>query len=261
MDSTQENKWFLAIKKNERDFLNPRMSEFKRHTTPYGQYEADPFLIKHNGVNYVFYELYDYNKGIIAYSVIQGLDLVGQVEVLELPYHISYPCIFKWGKNIYMIPETGLKFNIQLYVATDFPNKWELIKVIWHEGWSTADNTILRHNDAWWLFVSWGAENNLIILRADELTGEWKLHFRGNFPHSRSAGRIFKFKGDIIRPVQKQGDSVYGEGMLFKKIQLPDYKEELIDLEIKPDWYPGLIGTHTYNFNSDYIVIDGKIRV
>ena len=38
------------------------------------------------------------------------------------------------------------------------------------------------------------------------------------------------------------------------------YKENIIN-RINPDWHPNIIGTHTFNYNKDYIVIDGKKQV
>ena len=28
---------------------------------------------------------------------------------------------------------------------------------------------------------------------------------------------------------------------------------------IEPDWHPGLAGTHTFNFTSELVVVDGKL--
>jgi len=48
------------------------------------------------------------------------------VKVLERDYHLSYPFLFEWNGNLYMIPETKGNKAIELYRCTRFPNKWEI---------------------------------------------------------------------------------------------------------------------------------------
>jgi hypothetical protein len=46
--------------------------------------------------------------------------------VLERSYHLSYPFIFRWGSDIFMIPETSDNRTVEVYRAVEFPGKWEL---------------------------------------------------------------------------------------------------------------------------------------
>lgn len=251
------NKWFISIKKRGDDIFD--LSGLKRWETPSHKYEADPFLIKRNGKNYIFYEDYDHKKGVISYSTIEGLSISEPTKVLEMPFHLSYPAIFEDSNEVYMIPETGSERKIQLFRAVRFPDKWELEKIIWDDG-NYADSTIIKYKGSWWLFTTGGSDYNLVILRADSLMGQWSKHFEKVIRHSRGAGKPFEYQGKLIRPVQHYSEKIYGKSIIFKEITLPGYSERVVRT-IDSNWYPNLIGTHTFNFSEDYVVLDGKIKI
>jgi len=62
-----KNKWFIAIKKNSGDLFDT--TNFTSIDSPRGIYYADPFIYKHKDINYLFYEEYDYKKGVISYFI------------------------------------------------------------------------------------------------------------------------------------------------------------------------------------------------
>ena len=43
--------------------------------------------------------------------------------VLDEPFHMSYPYVFKWQEDFYMIPESQEANSVRLYRALDFPTK------------------------------------------------------------------------------------------------------------------------------------------
>ena len=63
-------------------------------------------------------------------------------KVLEKDYHLSYPFVFEFENNFYMVPETESNNNIELYKCTDFPRKWEYHGEIMNNV-SAVDTTIL----------------------------------------------------------------------------------------------------------------------
>ena len=74
-----------------------------------------------------------------------------------------------------------------------------------------------------------------------------------------TAGRIFERAGDLIRPAQDCSQR-YGYALVFNRIDVltdDEYRETPVG-RVEPDWFPGLVATHTYNFGSDVEVIDGK---
>ncbi len=65
-----------------------------------------------------------------------------------------------------------------------------------------------------------------------------------------------------MRPGQDCAE-VYGHRVvLFRVEQLDDegYREVEVGV-IEPDWLKGNLGTHTFNFDSRYETVDGRVRV
>lgn len=242
------NKWFIATKPNTGDIFN--LEGLTVHEPPNGYYQADPFIIKWNGVNYVFHELYDYQKGVIAYSILNNA-LSEPKTVINLDTHISFPAIFVEENNVYMTFENALGGELAIYQAIDFPDKWEKIQVV---AKGRFDDPVIYKQGRYYIYTVEG-DNNLRIFSAESLTGSWLLSYAETIQHSRPAGNIFQHQGKTLRPTQ---DSVpiYG-----KRIIIKDQKTGSEYRTIEPDWHPNLTGTHTFNFNEDYIVLDGRIKL
>ena len=77
----------------------------------------------------------------------------GPTEVLKLDCHLSYPFLFEWQGDHYMIPETGERNVVELYRASSFPFKWEPVKVLL-KARSPLDTTLIEVNGTWWMFVN-----------------------------------------------------------------------------------------------------------
>ncbi len=256
------NKWFIAIKKNNGDLFDT--SSFIKIESPKGKYYADPFIVKHDDVNYLFFEDYDYKKGVIAYSIVNDdLTVTEPVVALERSYHLSFPYIFEYDDEIYMIPETGNQNRIELHRAVNFPGEWTFEKVL-VDNVRASDVTILELNDVFWMFTTYNnnLDDDLLVLHLDSPLNKWEVYGVDTLTHSRPAGNIFIDDDKIIRPVQ-DSSRLYGYAIVFKEVTIDKengYSEKVIN-RIDPTWYSDLIGTHTFNFNEDFIVIDGKMRV
>lgn len=185
---------------------------------------ADPFAVQENGQWYLFFEIDSVStrKGEIGLSVsTDTTNWVYQGIVLSEPFHLSYPYVFEWQGDWYMIPESHKANSIRLYKATSFPARWmhaaDLI-----EG-SYTDPTVVRHDGRWWIFATTGQNENMHIFYADELSGPWHSHARnpvidGNRTRARCGGRIRTVNGRLIRFAQ---DCLkrYGHRVLAFEIQ------------------------------------------
>jgi len=68
------------------------------------------------------------NQGNIGYATSDnGLDWTYQQIVLDEPYHLSYPYVFEWQGDYYMVPESYQVNSILLYRAVNFPTDWEFV--------------------------------------------------------------------------------------------------------------------------------------
>lgn len=254
---------------NKLDLTN--LGSFKKFSSPKGIFWADPFVIAEYGNYYIFVEEFVYKKKKAHLSVLK-LDAEGNLlsseRIIERPYHMSYPFVFKVGPTYYMIPETSQNKTIELYKCTNFPNKWEYDRNLM-ENLSAVDSTTFYYNDKWWLFTSIdqtddkvGASTELFLFFTDNiLSGDWKSHplnpIVSDERTARPAGKLFISEGKIYRP--SQDCSVrYGRGFNLNEVTRlteTEYEETLIS-RAEPTWDKNLKGSHTYNFDKDLTVLD-----
>lgn len=233
---------------------------------PPDRFWADPFVVKKDNKFYIFIEEYIYRteRGHIA---VMEMDMLGNYTqprpVLQMPYHLSYPFVFEWNGDYYMIPESGDNQTVDLYRCTSFPDKWEHVKTLMSDV-CTVDTTLFEYNGKWWMFLvmgEWGW-NELFVYYADSPLSDWQPVRRNpvlsDVRSARPAGRIFKFGDYYYRPSQDCAKR-YGYAMVINRMCRLDetgYEEEII-AHIDPKWYPGLLGTHTLNHAEELTVIDG----
>ena len=166
---------------------------------------ADPFLIPGNPWHMFFEVLNETDKGEIGVaSSPNGFDWNYEQIVLSEPFHLSYPHVFEWQGDYYMIPETLGANAACLYKADDFPLRWSLVARL-IEG-QCADPSIFLHGDLWWLFIcSTPYEHDTLRLYfADKLAGPWQEHpqspiVKADKCRARPAGRVLTLNDKIVR--------------------------------------------------------------
>ncbi len=172
---------------------------------------ADPFMIRKGSEWYLFFEVLNRNTevGNIAYAVSQdGLSWKYGKIIIKEPFHMSYPYVFEWQNDYYMIPETGEAQSIRLYKAVDFPQKWVHVCDL-ARGGKFVDTSVVRHDGKWWLFTQTGdfRDGILRLFYSENLEGPWKEHPKSpvvkNEPHyARGGGRIISHEGKLFRLAQ-----------------------------------------------------------
>jgi hypothetical protein len=257
--------WFIAVRERSGP---PRIV-----TNPPGRYLADPFVIEADGRHLVFCEDLDLATGRGAISAFElGPDgAPGPPQrVLERDHHLSYPFVFAHDGAVHMIPETGEAGRIELHTAVGLPGPWRLERVL-IDGITAHDATLHRADDgAWWLFASvveGPADPGVLhLFSAPELDAGWTPHPANPIVtdpgRSRPAGRLYHRDGALYRPAQ-DGSRRYGEAIVLNRVDelTPTAYRETPAARIDPDWLPGLVGTHTYTFDSRYECLDGGRRV
>jgi hypothetical protein len=232
-------------------------------------YFADPCVLKHNGSMFVFFEKFDRHerKGSIYVIDFDGKDSQGKMLLsMSSPYHLAYPIVFKHNDEVYMTLEEARSNNIQLYRLIAFPDKWEKV-VILVENISGLDPTICRHDNLWWLFFALkekGQSIKLYIYYSDHLFGPWKAHKRNpvkaDIRSSRPAGKIFYYKGSLVRPAQDCSISYGGRIVLNKinKLTPSEFDEKAIKY-IEPHFDNKYNqGVHTLSIGREFSFLDGK---
>ena len=96
----------------------------------------------------------DTNNGEIGLATsLDGLHWNYEQIVLYETWHMSYPLVFQYNGEYYMIPETADRGEVRIYRATAFPYSWSYLTTIISGIW-LHDSTIFRYNNIWWMFTS-----------------------------------------------------------------------------------------------------------
>ena len=168
---------------------------------------ADPFMIHRDTTWHMFLEVYSDNGDIGHATSEDGLNWTYQSIVIDEDFHVSYPCVFEWQGEYYMVAETHEANAIRLYKATTFPHEWVYTGDLLTGAY--RDTTVFRHGEKWWLFTTEGATRNdtLQLFYADDLLGPWQLHPLSpvvqNDPNiARPGGRVTLYDGRLFRYAQ-----------------------------------------------------------
>ncbi len=190
------------------------------------EFLADPFGLWHEGKLYVFIESYDYRhgKGVIDVLIYDDrFNLLERKEVLNEPWHLSYPNVFRYEGEIYMLPEAHKSGRLTLYKARSFPDGWEKVEAF-DFPIGAIDATPLYYAGRWWLFWTPPSpkpfrQSALHIAVADELTGPWcdMGRFLIDKSGARPAGTPFIDGKEVVLPVQ-DCSKTYGGGIRFLRI-------------------------------------------
>ncbi len=267
-----QDQWRIGyhIKRNRTE-MPTVFHRFKWLKPPRSRFWADPFVVEEGGKFYIFVEDFVYNTDKGHISVIE-MDEKGNykdpIPVIEKDYHMSYPFLFRWEGDLYMIPETSANRTIDLYKCVSFPQTWEHMKTLMDDV-RAVDATLWEHDGKWWMFTAideYGLiTDELFIFYADSPLGPWHPHKRNpvvsDVRSARPAGNIFEWNGDFYRPSQ-DGSIRYGYATTINKIIQLDtetYVEEETS-KILPNWLPDMNGTHTLNRVGSLVVIDGVFR-
>lgn len=264
-----QEQWFIAFSLRQKQSLfQQRAQEFWQINPPRGHFYADPFLFTWQGKNYVFFEDFAYHspKGVISCIAVNGPgDWTVPIRVLERDYHLSYPCVFEWEGEIYMIPETSEKQTIEVYRAIEFPFQWQFEKVL-VDGVIASDNTLFKAADGkFWLLSSIGTAPDslgpLFAFISDSPLGGWVSHrlkpIVADSLRSRPAGQLFWHNGQLFRPSQ-DCSAIYGQTIILNRVEEMSesaYRETPVAV-LDPAWLPGSIRTHTINRSDEFEVRD-----
>jgi len=183
-------------------------------------YIADPFFIQDSSKFYLFTELKGRgNANIVLFSSEDGNNYQYQEIVLDEDFHLSYPQVFKYKHEYYMLPETKGSGNVLLYKARKFPLEWEVEDTLLHNT-GIKDPSILLSEE---LNLIVGVNDNLeqLFFTADSLDGKWKEHpnYKSKWGNeSRPGGRFFKLDEEWYLPVQNRTLG-YGTGISIHKLK------------------------------------------
>lgn len=236
---------------------------------------ADPFVVFEEGKYHIFIEelLHATHRGHLSVITMETNGQYSEpIKIIQEPYHLSYPFVFKEGDTWYMIPESAGGGCIRLYRAEGFPYVWTHEMNLMEEAFA-YDTTLIEHEGRWWLFANMretdGASSSeeLFLFYADHWkTREWTPHpmnpIVSDVKRARPAGKIFRQDGKLYRPAQDCAKA-YGWGFHFCEIQqlTPTQYKEVIARSFEPGWTAEVECTHTFNYDQGLSVIDAIRKI
>lgn len=260
--------WYLAYRFEHEPRPPQDMSGLQRILPPRDMFWADPFPVQHEGRTWLFFEEMPYATWRGHLSVLELDPERGPgppTRVLERPFHLSYPFVFRWRGELWMLPEMSESRTLTLLRGASFPHRWEEEAVLF-EGVRMADATLEEIDGRWWLFATMaepGADtvDELHVFHAPSPLGPWTPHrrnpVRSDCRAARPAGGLIRWDGALYRPAQKCEPS-YGASIVVHRILRLD-PEEYVEEEafaLGPEADPMARRIHTVNRDGNLFVAD-----
>lgn len=234
---------------------------------------ADPFVICRDDRYFVYFEEYkiDEGRGRIMVAEVDEDGLVDEpAPALDLDHHLSYPFLFTWKGELFMMPECYQQRGVELYVCNRFPDQWVHHSTV-IEDVDAVDPTIVEHEGRFWLFTTvrprrgLSYSEDLWLFMSDTPLGPWSPHpanpVKSDVRSARPAGGMF-FRGEsMLRPSQDCSRR-YGYSVVINRVRVLDnsqFVEEPIDVFLPTG--KSVLGQHTFNSVGRLEVRDRLVRV
>lgn len=230
---------------------------------------ADPFPMEHEGRRWVFIEELPYATWRAHLAVIELFNdgsYSDSQPVLVGDNHLSYPFLFTWHDELYMVPESSAARNVVLWKCNGFPCHWQQVAVLLSNIYA-ADATLIEYEGTWWMFVAMAHEgacihDELHVYFAESPLGPWQAHpenpVKSDARNARPAGSMFIENGILYRPAQDCGTE-YGKATVLNGVDRLD-KERFHETPITRldlNWHQGFLRTHTLSRSDNLWAVDG----
>ena len=264
----KKSEWNIAyIRGNWKNSF--KINKIIKIPNPKNRWFADPFVIKKGKNNYIFFEDFSLKKekgSISCIKVNQHNKMEYFKEIIKENFHLSFPFIFKYNQNHFMVPESCENNSLRLYKCIKFPNKWIFYKKI-IKNINCVDPVIFKWENNWILLTS-KHKNELFYNKLysytsrNPLSDNWKPLILGPVIESdilgRNAGLIQEPKKKIYRISQANMPGNYGDYIKVNKI-LKVSKNKYHEKKIKnifPFSKKNIRGIHTLNYVKNFTVFD-----
>lgn len=211
------------------------------------RFVADPFLVRRGKKWLLFFELFNEARERGEIALAESDDLASwsfRGIVLTEPFHLSYPFVFEYRGQHYMIPESRTNHEVRLYRAHNFPLDWRLEKVLIQGDY--ADSSIVQFRDTWWLFTSLPPYTGALF-HAPSPLGPWTQHpsspmYTNDSSRARPGGAPLVLDGKLVRFVQ---DNRAGYGKKVRAMEVTALSAtSFFEHPLEPDPLLGPGGEH-----------------
>lgn len=223
--------------------VNPVLSR-QDVTDVEARFVADPFMLRAGATWHMFFEVMPASSraGVIGHATSSdGLAWRYDRVVLEEAFHLSYPHVFEWDGEHYLVPESHQSGVTRLYRAVHFPFDWTPVATMLVGEW--VEPTLFRRDGRWWMFAAAPPRRatRLHLFCASELSGPWREHpaspvVQDDVRTARPAGRVVEHDGALLRFAQDCSRR-YGERVkAFEIVELTSerYRERAVEGGLAP---------------------------
>lgn len=239
------------------------------------RYYADPFALRRGDTLHVFVEAFDYRT---RPAHLQRLDLhlpTGHWSeprvVLRRPFHLSYPYVFDWQGEAWMVPESSKAGEIGLYRGSPDLDDWTRVGALL-PNLAAVDASLVHHEGLWWMFYGIVGPRHrdrgeLHAAFAKQLQGPWTVHPANPIfiqaQRARPGGTPFiGLDGRLVLPLQDCSQTYGGATRLLALTSLSPGE---VLAEPLHDLFTGDLvsathtaGLHTLSACGDFTLLDVK---
>ncbi|HEX9931939.1 MAG TPA: hypothetical protein VGB08_03780 [Allosphingosinicella sp.] len=235
---------------------------------PPGHFLADPFAVEQDGRRLIFLEDFPYRtgKGVIsAYEILPD----GRPErlgvVVEEDFHLSFPYLFRWNGELWMVPESSAARQIRLYRCTSFPLQWTLERVLVDDV-DAVDAMLFEREGRWWMMTTINEtavgtnDSDFFLFEAETPLGPWRRV--GDGPVFIDAGRgrnggLLRDGERLYRVAQRPSFGQYGRAFSIYEIdRLDGGYAETRKQDVEPLFLRGISGTHHLHHEAGLVTFD-----
>ena len=199
---------------------------------------AHPFMIVTESQYHMFFTVKDGatdQGGIGLAQSKNGFDWEYRQLVIKEPFVLSYPYVFRWQNEYYLIPEGHTEMSVRLYRATNFPLEWTYERDL-ISGDQFISASVVHYNGRWWMFVSPEGNDTLRLFFASDLAGTWDEHPLSPVVEkdpniARPGGRLLVHDDTLYRMGQDCEPSYGNQVHAFQitEISPTSYQEKMIE--------------------------------
>jgi hypothetical protein len=202
---------------------------------------AYPFIMVQDSRYYLFFKVMNKKANQCAIGLAEsgdGLRWTYRRIVLREPFDLSYPSVFRWHDEYYMVPETHTLTSLRLYRAVHFPDQWayegDLLS-----GDHYINPSIVQHQGSWWMFTGRSGNETSRLFYAPDLKGPWTEHPKSpivekDLHTARPGGRPVVIEGTLYRLAQDCAPTYGHQVRAFQvtEITKTTYRETLVETPI-----------------------------
>jgi hypothetical protein len=202
---------------------------------------AYPFMVVQDTRYYLFFKVMNKKANQCAIGLAEsgdGLRWTYRQIVLRETFDLSYPSVFKWHDEYYMVPETHTLSSLRLYRAVHFPDQWTYERDLL-TGDHYINPSIVHYQGAWWMFTGKPGNDTSRLYYASDLKGPWAEHPKSpiiekDLHTARPGGRPVVIGGTLYRLAQDCAPTYGHQVRAFQVTEISEttYSEKLVETPI-----------------------------